>query len=170
MDCVTCTITDVCKIADSVKAAGLYATLTVTNCSIKARLGDVSLKAPLAPVYEAPASILTDPLPTIAPGFKQYRDFSKESKQLEEQTKALVDNVSKVTIVSDVQDIEDIQKEFMDELAQDELPVEMKTCPTCDSQTSVADASKCSKCQKEVCFNCKTETSRGELCDACWNE
>lgn len=150
MDCETCTIVDVCKIAESVREASIHATLTVTNCKIKRRLGEEG-----APVAVQEQIVPQAPAPALVPGIRQYRDFSAESKAADDLMKGLEQNVSKVVIT------EDNEAPISD--------VEMN-CPSCQATTMESDVTVCEKCGKNmICSNCATETGGKRICDPCWN-
>lgn len=143
MDCHGCSINDVCKIADAVKAASVHATVTVTDCRIKASLGGITLP-------ETPPVVV----PPIKP-VKKYRDFRQESSAAEKPVKDHEQAVAKVKIIPE---------------AEQPVKPDLVNCPSCEGRTFKEDIGVCESedCNNTVCSGCSTYNNGKRLCDECW--
>lgn len=147
MDCHGCSIVDVCKIADSVRAASIHAEVKITNCKIKAAIGGQS-------VVGTPLMDIPQQAPAMPP-IKQYRDFRAESSAADQHNKDHDQAVAKVRILSE-QDAK--------------LPSENVHCVNCQGLTFPEDIGVCENkdCNNKICSGCSVHHEGKRLCDPCW--
>lgn len=143
MDCLKCSISDICIIAKTVKMHSLKMDISVTNCQIKNNLNQS---------FESNNSLKVDQSmgQLTQKAIKTYKDFNQVSNELRGKENGAD---CKIKISTDIQDV--IVKEI---------------CPTCGGETTSDDLILCDNedCNVITCSNCRTESEGKNYCESCW--